>query len=327
MRAVMAPEPGGLDALKLVEVPTPEPAAGEILVRVEAAGVNRADLLQRQGFYPPPPGTTDILGLECAGTVAALGPDVSGLAVGDPVCALLSGGGYSEYVTVPAGQLAPIPAGLDGVQAAAIMETACTVWSNLVMVGRLTAGETVLVHGGSSGIGTMAIQVAKALGARVVTTVGSPEKAAAVSELGADVVINYREQDFADVMSGSAIQADVILDIMGAKYLGQNVAALATNGRLVIIGLQGGLKAELNLGQLLAKRASVTATSLRARPAAEKAEIVAATRARVFPLIESGTVRPIVHATFDLADSAGAHRVLEESSHIGKIVLISRPSQ
>ena len=321
----MAPEPGGLDALKLVEVPTPEPATGEVLVRVEAAGVNRADLLQRQGFYPPPPGTTDILGLECAGTVAALGPDVTGFAVGDPVCALLSGGGYAEYVAVPAGQLAPIPAGLDGVQAAAIMETACTVWSNLVMVGRLTAGETLLVHGGSSGIGTMAIQVAKALGARVVTTVGSPEKAAAASELGADVVINHRKQDFAEVMAGAGIQADLILDIMGAKYLAQNVAVLATNGRLVIIGLQGGLQAELNLGQLLAKRASVTATSLRARPATEKAEIVSATRTHVFPLIESGAVRPIVHATFDLADSAGAHRVLEESSHIGKVVLISHP--
>jgi len=321
MRAVMAPEPGGLDALRLVDVPSPEPASGEVLIRVEAAGVNRADLLQRQGFYPPPPGASDVLGLECAGTVAALGPDVTEFAVGDRVCALLSGGGYAEFVAVPAGQLAAVPAGLDSVQAAAIMETACTVWSNLVMVGRLTAGETLLVHGGSSGIGTMAIQVAKALGARVVTTVGSPEKAAAVSGLGADVVINYREQDFAEAMRDTGSTADVILDIMGAKYLAANVAALAANGRLVIIGLQGGLEAELNLGQLLAKRATVTATSLRARPTEEKAEIVAATREHVFPLIESGVVRPIVHATFDLSDSAGAHRVLEESTHIGKIVL------
>jgi NADPH:quinone reductase-like Zn-dependent oxidoreductase len=221
----------------------------------------------------------------------------------------------------------PVPAGLDGVQAAALMETACTVWSNLVMVGRLAAGETLLVHGGASGIGTMAIQVTKALGARVVTTVGSAEKAAAVAELGADVVINYREQDFADAMAAADLRADVILDIMGAKYLAPNVASLATNGRLVIIGLQGGLQAELNLGQLLAKRASVAATSLRARPATEKAEIVAATRAHVFPMIESGAVRPIVHATFDLANSAGAHRVLEESSHIGKVVLVSHPPQ
>jgi len=319
----MAPEPGGLDALKLVDVPTPEPASGEVLVHVEAAGVNRADLLQRQGFYPPPPGASDVLGLECAGTVAALGPDVSGFAIGDRVCALLSGGGYAEYVAVPAGQLATIPAGLDSQQAAAIMETACTVWSNLVMVGRLTAGETLLVHGGSSGIGTMAIQVAKALGVRVVTTVGSAEKAAAVSELGADVVINYREQDFAGTMRDAGIAADVILDIMGAKYLAANVAALATNGRLVVIGLQGGLQAELNLGQLLAKRATLTATSLRARPAEEKAEIVAATRAHVFPLIESGAVRPIVHATFDLSDAAAAHRILEESTHIGKVILTS----
>lgn len=321
MRAVMAPEPGGLDALTVVDVPTPEHASGEVLVRVEAAGVNRADLLQRQGFYPPPPGASDVLGLECAGTVAAMAPDVTGFAVGDRVCALLSGGGYAEYVAVPAGQLAPIPAGLDTVQAAAIMETACTVWSNLVMVGQLSAGETLLVHGGSSGIGTMAIQVAKALGVRVVTTVGSTEKAAAVSALGADVVINYREQEFAEVMKASGVAADVILDIMGAKYLAANVATLATNGRLVVIGLQGGLQAELNLGQLLAKRATVTATSLRARPAGEKAEIVAETRTHVFPLIESGAVRPIVHATFDLADAASAHRILEESSHIGKILL------
>lgn len=317
MRAVMAPEPGGLDALKVVELPTPDPASGEVLVKVDAAGVNRADLLQRQGFYPPPPGTTDVLGLEASGTVAALGPDVTGFAIGDPVCALLSGGGYAEYVVVPAGQLAPTPAGLDAIGGAAIMETACTVWSNLVMVGRLAAGETLLVHGGSSGIGTMAIQVAKAIGADVVTTVGSAEKAAAVTELGADVVINYREQDFAE----AGISADVILDIMGAKYLASNVGALNTGGRLVIIGLQGGVNAELNLGLLLMKRASLTATSLRARPKHEKAEIVTATRANVFPLIESGIVRPIVHATHPLEEAAEAHRVLEESSHIGKLVL------
>ena len=321
MRAVMAPEPGGLDALKVVDLPTPIPADGEVLIRIAAAGVNRADLLQRQGFYPPPPGITDVLGLECAGTVSAVGANVTEFAEGDAVCALLAGGGYAEYVAVPAGQVAPIPAGLDVVQAAAIMETACTVWSNLVMVGRLSAGETLLVHGGSSGIGTMAIQVAKSLGATVVTTVGSDEKAAAVRALGADVVINYREQDFAAVMAAEGITADVILDIMGAKYLAANVSALATAGRLVIIGLQGGLTAELNLGQLLAKRASVTATSLRARPTAEKAEIVTATRTHVFPLLESGVVRPVVHATFDLADSASAHRVLEESTHIGKVVL------
>jgi putative PIG3 family NAD(P)H quinone oxidoreductase len=304
-----------------MDLPTPEPTGGEVLIKVEAAGLNRADLLQRQGFYPAPPGITDVLGLECAGTVAALGPDATGFSAGDPVCALLAGGGYAQYVAVPAGQVAPIPAGLDAVQAAAIMETTCTVWSNLVMVGRLTAGETLLVHGGASGIGTTAIQVAKALGARVVTTVGSAEKAAAVRELGADVVINYREQDFAEAMKAAELSADVILDIMGAKYLAQNVTALGTGGRLVIIGLQGGVSADLNLGLLLVKRASVTATSLRARPTAEKTEIVAAVRDNVFPLIESGAVRPIVHATYELDDVASAQRVLEESSHIGKVVL------
>jgi putative PIG3 family NAD(P)H quinone oxidoreductase len=304
-----------------MDLPTPEPTGGEVLIKVEAAGLNRADLLQRQGFYPAPPGITDVLGLECAGTVAALGPDATGFSAGDPVCALLAGGGYAEYVAVPAGQVAPIPAGLDAVQAAAIMETTCTVWSNLVMVGRLTAGETLLVHGGASGIGTTAIQVAKALGARVVTTVGSAEKAAAVRELGADVIINYREQDFAEAMKAAELSADVILDIMGAKYLAQNVTALGTGGRLVIIGLQGGVSADLNLGLLLVKRASVTATSLRARPTAEKTEIVAAVRDNVFPLIESGAVRPIVHATYELDDVASAQRVLEESSHIGKVVL------
>lgn len=318
---MVVPVPGGADALHIADVPRPEPADGEILIKVEAAGINRADLLQRQGFYPPPPGITDVIGLECAGTVVELGSGASAFALGDSVCALLAGGGYAEYVAVPAGQVAPIPAGLDATAGAAIMETACTVWSNLVMVGNLTAGETLLVHGGSSGIGTMAIQVAKAIGARVVTTVGSAEKAAAVSELGADVVINYREQDFVEAMAAAGVTADVILDIMGAKYLASNVSALSVNGRLVIIGLQGGVAGELNLGQLLMKRASVTATSLRARPAAEKADIVAATRANVFPMIESGAVRPIVHATYPLDEVAAAHRVLEESTHIGKLVL------
>jgi len=321
MRAVVVPEPGGIEALTVADLPTPEPTRGEVLVKVAAAGVNRADLLQRQGFYPPPPGITDVLGLECAGTVAALGPEVTEYAVGDPVAALLSGGGYAEYAVVPVGQLAPIPAGLDAIEAASIMETACTVWSNLVMVGHLSAGETLLVHGGSSGIGTMAIQVAKQIGARVVTTVGSDEKAEAVRGLGADVVINYRDQDFAEEMANAGISADVILDIMGAKYLAPNLSALSVGGRLVVIGLQGGIAAELNLALLLMKRASVAATSLRARPTAEKSAIVTATRENVFPMIESGAVRPIVHASFPLDDVASAHRVLEESSHIGKLVL------
>jgi len=321
MRAVIAPEPGGLDALQVADLPVPEPAAGDILIGIEAAGLNRADLLQRQGFYPPPPGITDVLGLECAGTIAAIGPGVDHFSVGDPVCALLAGGGYADFVAVPAGQVAAIPAGLGVVEAAGFMETTCTVWSNLVMVAGLTAGETLLVHGGTSGIGTTAIQVAKALGAHVITTVGSDEKAAAAQELGADVVINYRTHDFPEVMADAGLSADVILDIMGAKYLAPNVTALATNGRLVIIGLQGGISAELNLAALLGKRASVTATSLRARPVAEKSDIVHETIHNVAPMLDAGAVRPIIHATFDLADVADAHQMLESSEHIGKLVL------
>ena len=321
MRAVVASQPGGPEVLEVVERPTPEPGEGEVLIGVEAVGLNRADVLQRQGFYPPPPGISDILGLECAGTIAALGPGVTGLSVGDHVCALLAGGAYADFAVVPAGQVAPIPDGLSVVEAAGFMETACTVWSNLVMVAGLTAGETLLVHGGTSGIGTTAIQVAKAIGARVVTTVGSDEKAAAARDLGADLAINYRTDDFATVLADEGIAVDVILDIMGAKYLASNVNALAANGRLVIIGMQGGVKAELNLAELLGKRASVTATSLRARPLSEKAEIVTETIAHVGPMLTAGTVRPIIHATFDLADVADAHRMLEASTHIGKVIL------
>jgi putative PIG3 family NAD(P)H quinone oxidoreductase len=321
MRAVIAPEPGGVEALQVVDLPIPEPAAGEVLIGIDAAGLNRADLLQRQGFYPPPPGITDVLGLECAGTIAAIGPGVDHFAVGDAVCALLAGGGYADFVAVPAGQVAAIPTGLSTVEAAGFMETTCTVWSNLVMVAGLTGGETLLVHGGTSGIGTTAIQIAKALGAQVVTTVGSAAKAAAAHELGADVVINYREQDFSEAMAGAGLAADVILDIMGAKYLATNVASLATNGRLVIIGLQGGITAELNLATLLGKRASINATSLRARPIEEKSDIVSETIRNVGPMVEAGAVRPIVHATFDIADVADAHRLLESSEHIGKLVL------
>jgi putative PIG3 family NAD(P)H quinone oxidoreductase len=321
MRAVIAPEPGGLEALQVADLPIPEPVEGEVLIGIEAAGLNRADILQRQGFYPPPPGITDILGMECAGTIAAIGPGVDHFSVGDPVCALLAGGGYADFVAAPAGHVAAIPAGLGMVEAAGFMETTCTVWSNLVMVAGLTAGETLLAHGGTSGIGTTAIQVAKALGAYVVATVGTDEKAAAAQQLGADVVINYRTHDFAEAMAEAGLSADVILDIIGAKYLAPNVNVLATNGRLVIIGLQGGISAELNLAALLGKRASVTATSLRARPVAEKAAIVRETIHNVTPMLEAGTVRPIVHATFDIADVADAHRMLESSEHIGKLVL------
>ncbi|MEU6960150.1 NAD(P)H-quinone oxidoreductase [Streptomyces chrestomyceticus] len=323
MRAITIPEPGGPDALVWAEVPDPQPSEGEVLVEVAATAVNRADLLQRQGFYDPPPGAPPYPGLECAGRVKALGPGVSGWSVGDEVCALLAGGGYAEQVVVPAGQLMPVPKGLDMAAAAALPEVACTVWSNVFMIAHLRPGETLLVHGGSSGIGTMAIQLAKAVGARVAVTAGSADKLARCAELGADILVNYRDQDFVQELrkATDGKGADVILDIMGAKYLGPNVKALATNGRLAIIGLQGGAKGELHLGALLTKRAAVTATSLRGRPLAEKASIVAAVREHVWPLIENGRVKPIVDRTLPITEAAEAHRVVDASSHVGKVVL------
>ncbi|MEN2420447.1 NAD(P)H-quinone oxidoreductase [Streptomyces rimosus] len=323
MRAITIPEPGGPDALVWAEVPDPQPSEGEVLVEVAATAVNRADLLQREGFYDPPPGASPYPGLECAGRIKALGPGVGGWAVGDEVCALLSGGGYAEQVAVPAGQLLPVPKGLDMAAAAALPEVTCTVWSNVFMIAHLRPGETLLAHGGSSGIGTMAIQLAKAVGARVAVTAGSADKLARCAELGADILVNYRDQDFVEEVrkATDGKGADVILDIMGAKYLDPNVKALATNGRLAIIGLQGGAKAELNLGALLTKRGAVTATSLRGRPLAEKAAIVAAVREHVWPLIENGQVRPIVDRTLPMAEAAEAHRIVDASSHVGKVVL------
>jgi putative PIG3 family NAD(P)H quinone oxidoreductase len=323
MHAVTIPEPGGPDALTWAEVPVPEPGEGEVLVEVAASAVNRADLLQRQGFYDPPPGAAPYPGLECAGRITALGPGVSGWAVGDEVCALLAGGGYAEQVVVPTGQLLPVPEGVELTAAASLPEVTCTIWSNVFMVAHLRPGETLLVHGGGSGIGTMAIQLAKAVGARVAVTAGSAEKLEQCAALGADILINYREQDFVEELSAATDGqgADVILDIIGAKYLNQNVKALAYNGRLAIIGLQGGVKGELNLGALLAKRAAVTATSLRSRPVAEKTAIVAAVREHVWPLLADGRVRPVVHATVPMSQAADAHRALEESSHTGKILL------
>ncbi|HSO65388.1 MAG TPA: NAD(P)H-quinone oxidoreductase, partial [Ornithinibacter sp.] len=280
MQAITIPEFGGPDALVLADVDTPQPRAGEVLVRVAAAGVNRADLLQRQGHYPPPPGESDVPGLEVSGTVEALGEGVEGWSIGDEVCALLSGGGYAEQVRVPVGQLLPVPHGVSLVDAAALPEVVCTVWSNVFLTANLQPGETLLVHGGSSGIGTMAIQLAREVGARVAVTAGSAEKLEACRELGAEVLVNYREEDFVErvLAATEGHGADVVLDNMGAKYLSRNVAALATNGRLVIIGMQGGTRGELDIAALLAKRAAVIATSLRARPAAEKATIVAAVR-------------------------------------------------
>jgi putative PIG3 family NAD(P)H quinone oxidoreductase len=317
MRAITINEPGGPDVLVLAEVPDPVPEAGEVLVRVTATAVNRADLLQRQGFYDPPPGASPYPGLECSGRIAALGAGVSGWAVGDEVCALLSGGGYAEQVAVPVGQLLPAPKGVDLVTAAALPEVTCTVWSNVFQSCHLRPGETLLVHGGSSGIGTMAIQLGKAIGAKVAVTAGSAAKLDACRELGADILINYRDQDFVEAVGA----ADVILDVMGAKYLDRNLDALAVNGRLVIIGMQGGVQAELNIAKLMSKRAAVLSTSLRARPLDEKAAIVASVREHVWPLIESGAVKPVVDRILPLADAAEAHRLMESSTHIGKILL------
>ncbi|MFJ9622767.1 NAD(P)H-quinone oxidoreductase [Streptomyces sp. NPDC101181] len=323
MHAITIPEPGGPEALVWAEVPDPVPGEGEVLVEVVSSAVNRADVLQRQGFYNPPPGTSPYPGLECAGRIAALGPGVSGWAVGDEVCALLAGGGYAEKVAVPVGQLLPVPEGVGLVEAAALPEVTSTVWSNVFLISHLRPGETVLIHGGSSGIGTMAVQLAKAVGARVAVTAGSPDKLARCAELGADILINYREQDFVEEVreNTAGAGADVILDIVGAKYLERNVQALTVNGRLAIIGLQGGAKGELNLGALLAKRAAVTATSLRGRPLGEKAAIIAAVREHVWPLIGGGVVRPVVDRTVPMQDAAEAHRILESSAHIGKVLL------
>ncbi|MGH3354549.1 MAG: NAD(P)H-quinone oxidoreductase [Nocardioidaceae bacterium] len=323
MRAVICSEPGGVDVLSVAEVPDPEPGAGEVLIDVAASAVNRADLLQRQGNYPVPPGASEVLGLECSGVIAGLGADVDAWKVGDEVCALLAGGGYAEKVSVPAGQVLPIPAGVDVVTAAGLPEVACTVWSNVFMVAGLRREESLLVHGGAGGIGTMAIQLAKALGARVFTTAGSPAKLDRCRELGADVAVNYRDEDFVEVVRRETDGAgvDVILDNMGAKYLSRNIDALATNGRLAIIGMQGGTKAEINLGKLLTKRAAVTATSLRGRPVEEKSSIVASVREHVWPLVEEGHVRPVVHTSLPLSDVREAHRLLEDGEQTGKVLL------
>ncbi|WP_323096260.1 NAD(P)H-quinone oxidoreductase [Intrasporangium sp. YIM S08009] len=323
MRAITLPEFGDADALVPANMPAPVAGPGQVLVDVVAAGVNRADVMQRMGHYPPPKGASELPGLEVSGRVAALGEGVTGWSVGDEVCALLEGGGYAEQVVVAAGQLLPVPRGVDLVDAAGLPEVACTVWSNVFLTANIQPGQWLLVHGGSSGIGTMAIQLAKAVGAHVAVTAGSQAKLDACRELGAEVLVNYKEQDFVEeVRAGSnGHGADVILDNMGAKYLARNVDVLAVNGRLVTIGLQGGRTGELDLGQLLAKRGAVIATSLRARPATEKAAIVAAVREHVWPLVESGVVRPVIHGRFPLEQAADAHRELEASGHIGKVLL------
>lgn len=323
MKAIVAAEPGGPEVLQYTEVDPPSPGTGEVLVSVTATAVNRADLMQRAGFYPPPPGASSILGLECSGTIAALGEGVTGWSVGDEVCALLAGGGYAEQVTVPAAQLMQRPDGVDLVHAAALPEVACTVWSMVFDHAKLAPGERFLVHGGSSGIGTMAIQLAKAIGATVFVTAGSPAKLAACRELGADVAINYREQEFAEVVKAETDGAgvDVILDTIGAKYLSGNVAALAADGRISVIGMQGGVRGEVDLGALMARRGTIYSAGLRARPLEQKAAIVAGAQAHVWPLIAQGLVRPVVDRVLPLSEAAAAHRAVESSDHVGKVLL------
>ncbi|MEZ0577313.1 NAD(P)H-quinone oxidoreductase [Nocardioides sp. MH1] len=323
MRAVTTTEPGGPEVLTLSELPDPEPGSGEVVIDVAATAINRADLLQRRGFYPPPPGASDIIGLECSGTITAVGDGVTGWEVGAQVCALLAGGGYASKVAVPAGQVMPLPEGVDLVTAAALPEVACTVWSNVFMVARLQQDEVFLVHGGGGGIGTFAIQLAAAAGARVFATAGSEEKLELCRSLGAEVAINYHDEDFVEVVRShtDGRGADVVLDNMGAQYLQRNVDVLADEGRLVIIGMQGGVKAELDISALLGKRGAVIATALRSRPVDGKSAICASVVEHVWPLVAGGEVRPIVHTVLPLAEVAEAHRIVEASSHSGKVLL------
>jgi putative PIG3 family NAD(P)H quinone oxidoreductase len=323
MTVIEITEPGGPEKLAPARRPLPQPAAGELLIQVAAAGVNRPDCLQRQGSYPPPPGASDIPGLEVAGTVAALGEGVDHWAVGDKVCALLTGGGYAEYCVAPAPQCLPIPTGLTLQQAAALPETFFTVWSNVFDRGRLQPGETLLVHGGASGIGTTAIQLAKALGSRVLTTVGSPDKAQPCLDLGAERVINYREEDFVQMVKSitDSRGVDVILDMVGGDYVQRNLSALAVEGRLVFIAFLRGAKVELNLAPVMMKRLTVTGSTLRARPISDKAPIAQALRERVWPLLANGTIKPIIERTFPLTEAAAAHALMESNRHIGKILL------
>ncbi|MFS0701011.1 NAD(P)H-quinone oxidoreductase [Cellulomonas sp. 179-A 4D5 NHS] len=328
MRAVVAARAGGPDVLVCHEMPDPAPGPGELLLDVVAAGVNRADLLQRAGSYPPPPGAPDWPGLEVSGVVAALGdgvpsPQEGGWAVGDRVAALLAGGGYASRVTVPAGHVLPVPDGTDLVDAAGLPEAVCTAWSNLVDVGRLRAGEVVLVQGGSGGVGSVAVQLAAALGARVLATAGGPERAARCEELGAALGIDHRAGLFTravhDATAGRGV--DLVLDVLGAGALADNLEVLATDGRLVVIGLQRGRRAEIDLGQLLTKRLSVAGTTLRSRPSAEKTALVAAVREHVWPMLADGRVRPVVHARLPLERAADAHRLLDSGEVFGKVLL------
>ena len=325
MKAVLSAGPGGPEVLEYGDTPDPEPGPGEVVLDVAATAVNRADLAQRQGFYPPPEGASEILGLECSGTVGELGQGVEGVTVGQPVCALLAGGGYATKVAVPVGQVMPLPAGVGLTTAAALPEVAATVWSNVMMVAGLRAGDTFLVHGGAGGIGTFAIQLTAALGARVFATAGSAEKLALCTELGAELAIDYRQQDFVEVLreATDGHGADVILDNMGASYLARNIETLADEGRLVVIGFQGGTKAELDIRALWRRRAAVISTNLRGRPVAEKATICAAVAEHVWPLVADGTIRTVISRTLPLGEAGEAHRLMESGESTGKILLVA----
>lgn len=324
MRAVEITRPGGPEVLSPTTRPVPLPAAGEVLIKVAVAGVNRPDIVQRQGLYPPPPGASDLPGLEVSGTIAALGAGVTGWQVGDRVCALLGGGGYADYATAPVGQVLPVPQGLDMVQAAALPETVFTVWTNVVERAGLVAGESFLVHGGTSGIGTIAIQVAKARGAIVFATAGGEEKVAACRDLGADHAIDYKTQDFVAVVKAATDKrgVDVVLDMVGGDYLPRNIDCLAVEGRHVSIAFLRGPKVELNLAPIMLKRLTLTGSTLRARSTAQKAALAATVREKVWPLVAAGKVRPVIAATFPLEAAADAHRLMESSTHIGKIMLV-----
>ncbi|MEL4503471.1 NAD(P)H-quinone oxidoreductase [Luteococcus sp. H138] len=323
MHAITVTEAGGPEQIEWAEIPTPSPAPGEVLVKTIAAGVNRADLLQRQGHYPPPKGISETMGLEATGTIAELGEGVTGMSIGDQVVCLLAGGGYAEYFVVPAGQCIAVPKGVDAVTAAGLVEVAATVVSNMDGVG-LAPGETFLVHGGAGGIGTFAIQYAKALGCRVLTTAGSPEKLEHCRAMGADVAIDYHDDWLAAVKEATDGKgADVILDVMGAKYLELNVDALATGGRLAIIGMQGGVKGTLNIGKLLTKRGTVTATSLRFRPVEQKAEICQRVAEVVWPMVADGRIKPAPETRIPLAEARRAHEQLAGGDNIGKIILVA----
>jgi len=323
MRAVVVPEPGEADALTIAERPDPVPAAGEVRIRVTAAGLNGADLSQRRGYYPSPPGAPDWPGLEVSGVVDAVGDGVDVWQVGDRVCALLPGGGYAELVTVDAGLVLPVPDAVDLVEAAGLPEVGATVWSNVFALGKLAAGEALLVHGGSSGIGTMAIQLGRALGADVIATAGSEEKAAFCREVGAHAAVDYRTQDFVEAARAftDGLGVDVVLDIVGGAYIARDLDALATGGRILSIAVRDRTPAAVDMGLLMRKRASIHGTTLRARPLAERVAIIAAVRANVWPLLADGRVRPVIDSVFPLEDASAAHRRMESSAHRGKILL------